>query len=168
MRVLAIAEQPDPAIPVLRTGEACEAGIGETLVCDDVATGVEFLVAVPLNLDLEFNEITVAAGMIDAATLSGIEVHFGTMEEFAYKFEVLRQLIARAMAVGEQVVIDVSVPDRPVIRNKNLPLAVEEPDAGEGADGALPEDELDAPADEIDEAVIEEANGPGGEEVWVE
>lgn len=167
-RVLTTAEEPDTTLPVLQTGDSCTAAIGEHMECDDVATGIEFIISVPLNLNQEFSEVNVESGIIDASTISGIEVHFGTMDDYDYKFEVLRQLIARSMETGEQVVIDVSVPDRPVIRNKNQPLTEEVSEEEENGDDPVIEDELYLPTEEVDETIIEEGYQPEADEAWVE
>lgn len=167
-RVLTTAEEPDTTLPVLQTGDSCTAAIGEHMECDDVATGIDFIISVPLNLNQEFSEVNVESGIIDASTISGIEVHFGTMDDYDYKFEVLRQLIARSMETGEQVVIDVSVPDRPVIRNKNQPLTEEVSEEEENGDDPVIEDELYLPTEEVDETIIEEGYQPEADEAWVE
>lgn len=150
-RVLSIIEQPDTSLPVLSTAEPCAAELGGHMDCADVRTGIDFLISVPVNLNQEFTRVMVSNGVIDAATLTGVEVHFGTLDNHAYKFDVLRQLIARTIAAGEQVIIDLSVPDRPVTRNKNAPpvavpeeeaAAVVEPDvAGDPVEAAVPEPE---------------------------
>jgi hypothetical protein len=90
------------------------------------------------------------------------------MDDYDYKFEVLRQLIARSMETGEQVVIDVSVPDRPVIRNKNQPLTEEVSEEEENGDDPVIEDELYLPTEEVDETIIEEGYQPEADEAWVE
>jgi hypothetical protein len=105
--------------------------------------------------------------VIDASTLSGIEVHFGTMEEYAYKFEVLLQLVARAMATGEQVVIDVSVPDRPVIRSKDQPVVLAPEEEGDIFEAEIDE-ELETPLDEVEEIIFEEGYQQAVEEEWIE
>jgi len=151
-RVLSIAGQPDTALPVLGTAERCEADVGGHMECADVLTGIEFIISAPVNLHQEFTRVTVVDGIIDAATLSGIEVHFGTIEDHAYKFEVLRQLIARTTAAGEQVIIDVSVPDRPVTRSKYAPpepaAGEEEPAGGEAPAEAAAEAAPEQPQEE--------------------
>lgn len=154
-RVLTMTPDSDTKLPVLRTQEACAAEVGGRIECQDVMTGIDFLISVPVNLHQEFTNVSVLDGIIDASTLSGLEVHFGTMEEYAYKFEVLRQLIARSIAAGEQVIIDVSVPDRPVTRDKNTP----------GLDTPADTD-ADAPAaDSNGEVVPEEAYEPAADYV---
>lgn len=161
-RVLSIIEQPDTSLPVLTTAEPCSAELGGHMDCADVQTGIDFLISVPVNLNQEFTRVMVSNGVIDAATLTGVEVHFGTLDDHAYKFDVLRQLIARTIAAGEQVIIDLSVPDRPVTRSKNAPAPATPPDeaaaedAGEEAvtapDGAAVEPE---PVPELDAGVVE-------------
>ena len=152
-RILSIGGQTDSSLPVLSTGEACDGETGGYLECDDVLTGIEFLISIPVNLHQNFTKVVVKDGMIDATTLSGIDVHFGTIDEYAYKFEVLRQLIARTVTAGEQVVIDVSVPDRPVTRSKSLPA----PTTPE-ADEAVPE-EPPAPDTAIEAPIMEDDTG---------
>lgn len=152
-RVLSIAEQSGTSLPVLTTRESCAADVGKRMDCADVLTGVDFIISVPVNLHQEFTKVAVTDGVIDTATLSGIEIHFGTMDEYAYKFEVLRQLIARTVAAGEQVIIDISVPDRPVTRPKNAPL-VTGTTAAAGVD--------DAAVTAADEVLYEEPAGVDG------
>lgn len=148
-RVLSTADQTGTSLPVLKTKEPCGADVGDFMECGDVRTGVDFIISVPVDLHQEFTRVSVTGGVIDAATLGGIEVHFGTMDDYAYKFEVLRQLIARTTSAGEQVIIDVSVPDRPVTRDKNMAPAAGEADSDTGA--AAGEEAA------VDEAAIGEA-----------
>lgn len=165
-RVLSVSGEPAEALPLLRTDAACSADVGEDMECDDVRTGIEFVIAVPNNVNQEFNKVVVAEGIIDASTISGIEIHFGTMDEYAYKFEVMRQLIARSMAAGEQVIIDVSVPDRPVIRDKNR-LVNEEGAGGQAIDGTDGSGDEETVVED-DEPIIEEGLDMGDGEVRLE
>lgn len=167
-RVLATAAEPDPALPVLETGEACTAAVGDNMGCEDVRTGLLFITSVPVSLNQEFNMVEVSGGMIEASSPNGIQVRFGTMDEFAYKFEVLRQLIARSVAAGEQVIIDVSVPDRPVLRAKGQ-LQTEDDDGAEAAgdEEAVLEDGEGMPED-TGEPLVEEDYQDGTGEAWVE
>lgn len=144
-RVLSIIDEPDTSLPVLTTAEPCSAELGGRMDCDDVRTGIDFLISVPVNLNQEFTRVMVNNGIIDAATLSGVEIHFGTLDDHAYKFDVLRQLIARTVAAGERVIIDLSVPDRPVTRSKNAPAPAVPGD--EAAVEEVAPDEVPAPAE---------------------
>lgn len=165
-RVLATAEGPDAALPRLMTGETCRAEVGQELECDDAIAGLKFITSVPLNLNQEFVEVEVRSGIIDASTSSGIVVHFGTMDESAYKFEVLRQLIARSIAAGEQVVIDVSVPDRPVLRAIGQPSQQEQVPGDESGGAAA--DAAAAGQEEVEEPLVDEGYLLETEEAWVE
>jgi cell division protein FtsQ len=160
-RVLAQSEPQHMAIPVLKTVERCRAEVGVFIACSDVEAGVVFIDLIPVNLDQDFVEVRVDEGIIDAITSSGIEVRFGTLDEHAYKFEVLRQLIARSIAAGDQVVIDISVPDRPVTRDKTVP-----PPEEEATDDSALESEVGAATDDAaaGEAVDEQ---PAEQEVPV-
>jgi cell division protein FtsQ len=117
---LAEADNPPAGLPVLKTGEPCEVAVGETAACDDAATGVMFLANVPVSFNYEFSEVTVSGGDIKARTSGGVDVHFGSLEEYGLKFEVLRQLLARTTAGGADVSIDVSVPQRPVTKDNSV------------------------------------------------
>ena len=75
-----------------------------------------------MNFNYEFAEVTVADGDIRAKTKSGVNVHFGSLDDYGFKFEVLRQLLARSSAAGVQVTIDVSVPERPVTKEESATL----------------------------------------------
>lgn len=102
--------------PVLSTKEPCPAEVGRQPDCADVLTGVRFLADIPVNFNHEIVEVSVDNGDISAKTRSGVSVHFGNLMEYELKFEVLRQLLARATVAGVQVIIDVSVPERPVTK----------------------------------------------------
>lgn len=115
-RVLSQLEKADPAYPNLSTRDPCPLEVGQTASCADVSTGLQFLVNIPVNFNQEIAQIIVAGGDISATTKNNINIHFGTLDDYGLKFEVLRQLIARAVAASAPVTIDVSVPDRPVTR----------------------------------------------------
>ncbi|MHB9112827.1 MAG: cell division protein FtsQ/DivIB [Thermoleophilia bacterium] len=113
-----LAEQGAAAAPypVLTTKEPCPAEVGRMPDCADVLTGARFLANIPVNFNYEFAEVSVDIGNINTKTRSGVSVHFGTLVDYELKFEVLRQLLVRATAAGVQVIIDVSVPERPVTK----------------------------------------------------
>lgn len=106
---------PEP-FPVLSTKEPCPAEVGRQPDCADVLTGVRFLADIPVNFNHEIVEVSVDNGDISTKTRSGVSVHFGNLMDYELKFEVLRQLLARATVAGVQVIIDVSVPERPVTK----------------------------------------------------
>lgn len=120
-----------PSYPVLSTKEPCTAEVGRESDCADVLTGARFLADIPVNFNHEFAEVSVDNGDISAKTRSGVSVHFGTLTDYELKFEVLRQLLARAAAAGVQVIIDVSVPERPVTKEIAPPPPPVEPAASE-------------------------------------
>lgn len=115
-KVLEQQPAPNPSYPLLTTKDACTADLGQQLECSDVRDGVQFLANIPVNFNQEVTDVSVADDDINAKTRSNAAIHFGTLDNYNLKFEVLRQLIARATASGETVSIDVSVPDRPVTR----------------------------------------------------
>lgn len=115
-KVLAEQGTAAAAYPVLTTKEPCPAEVGRQADCADVMTGARFLANIPVNFNYELAEVSVDKGDINAKTRSGVSVHFGTLVDYELKFEVLRQLLARATAAGVQVIIDVSVPERPVTK----------------------------------------------------
>lgn len=117
-QILVALEQPDAAYPVITTREPCGEAVGAVPACPDVITAVQFLENVPVNFNQEFAEVTVAGGEISARTRANVLVRFGSLEDYGLKFEVLRQLIARSAADGVSLVVDVSVPDRPITRQE--------------------------------------------------
>lgn len=119
-RVLQSLEAPAQNYPVLTTGEPCELEVGTQSECADVNTGVQFLADIPVNFNGGFVEVSVDGGDINARTSSGVDVHFGTIDDYGIKFEVLRQLLARSAAEGVRVKIDVSVPERPVTSQQSI------------------------------------------------
>ena len=97
-------------------------------------TGISFLVNIPVSFNYEFAAITVDHGDIRLSTTTGVGVHFGSLDNYGFKFEVLRQLLARSSAADVQVSIDVSVPERPVTREETPPSVPAEPVAGTAAE----------------------------------
>ncbi len=114
--VLAAAPGPGQDLPLLTTKDPCNSEVGQRAGCADVSTGIDFLGDVPENFNQEFSEVAVAAGDISAKTKTSVSVHFGSLANYSLKFEVLKQLIARAAAAGQTVSVDVSVPERPVTK----------------------------------------------------
>lgn len=117
-KVLSGLDKPDSRYPVLLTREPCAAAIGAAAGCQDVNAGVQFLANIPVIFNYEFAEVTVAGEDITAKTRNGVNVRFGSLEDYGLKFEVLRQLMARSVAAGTTITIDVTVPDRPVTRQE--------------------------------------------------
>lgn len=115
-KVLMGADSPLADLPILSTKEACAAELGQTPGCPDVITGVGFLANIPVSFNQEFSEVMVSAEDISARTRAGVTVRFGSLDDYALKFEVLRQLLARTEGAGAKVIIDVSVPERPVTK----------------------------------------------------
>lgn len=132
-RALMALEVPVETLPLLTTAVPCVVEIGDDIGCDDAQTGIQFINDIPMNFNHEFAEVMVKDGDIRAKTRSGINVHFGSLDDYGLKFEVLRQLLARAAAEGVIVTIDVSVPERPVTR-EDSPAPPPTAD-GEGASG---------------------------------
>ncbi|MHB1390488.1 MAG: cell division protein FtsQ/DivIB [Thermoleophilia bacterium] len=118
--------------PVLSTKVPCAAQVGSTLDCSDVSTGLWFLENIPVSFNLEFAAVSVADGDIAATTRNGVVIHFGSLDEYSLKFEVIRQLMARAGAAGVNISLDVSVPQRPVTKD----VAPAAPAAGAAAQPA--------------------------------
>ncbi|MBE0429126.1 MAG: FtsQ-type POTRA domain-containing protein [Thermoleophilia bacterium] len=139
--------------PVLSTKEPCGVEPGITAECPDVSTGVWFLANIPVNFNHGFSEVLVADGDITATMTSGVSVHFGSLDDYGLKFEVMRQLLIRTAAAGAGVFIDVSVPDRPVIRNSAEPGGDAAAQAGEA-----PAEDQSADAEAWNEAQPEELN----------
>jgi cell division septal protein FtsQ len=166
-RVLADQGAAPIVYPVLTTREPCLAEIGRQPDCADVLTGVRFLANIPVNFNHEIAEVSVDNGDINAKTRSGVSVHFGTLVDYELKFEVLRQLLARAAAAGVQVIIDVSVPERPVTREV-APPPPPEPVASEET---TPVEETPAPVEAEPEAPAQDnaaLQGTGQEETLIE
>lgn len=115
-RALTEAPSAAPQFTTLSTKEPCPVKIGEDVDCQDVHAGLWFLTNIPMSFDQEFAEVNVADGDINARTRRGINVHFGNLDEYYLKLEVLRRLLARAGTSGTDVFFDVSVPQRPVTR----------------------------------------------------
>ncbi len=111
--VLASKPAPDPAFPLLTVKGPCAADPGQKIDCPDVNQGVRFLGNIPVDFDQQIASANVYDGDISARTKANINIHFGTLDNYNFKFEVLKQLIARSVAGGS---IDVSVPDRPVTK----------------------------------------------------
>lgn len=114
--VLEDVGSPDSTWPVLATKEPCAVETGSRAGCVDVVTGVEFVANIPVSFHERIVEVVVDGGVVTFKTVSGATVRFGNLEDYALKFEVARQLIARTVKEGVPVSIDVSVPDRPVSR----------------------------------------------------
>ena len=108
---------PVPSLPALATAQPCTVDVGQTTDCNDVLTVGQFLANIPVSFNYEFAELSIADGDIRARTSSGVNVHFGSLDEYGLKFEVLRQLLARASVAGVPMTIDVSVPERPVTKD---------------------------------------------------
>lgn len=115
-KALLNVDKPTSDLPVLSTKEGCSLELGQTPDCGDVITGVRFLANVPVSFNQEFSEVTVSADDINARIRTGALVHFGSLNDYDLKFEVLRQLLARTGGTGANVLIDVSVPERPVTK----------------------------------------------------
>jgi len=151
--------EPAP-YPVLSTKEPCLAEIGRQPDCEDVLSGVRFLVDTPVNFNHEFAEVAVDRGDITARTSSGVSVHFGNLADYELKFEVLRQLLARAAVAGVQVIIDVSVPERPVTKE------IAPPPPPEPVETATVEDPAPIEADPVEVVPVpaeEELQAPAAE-----
>ncbi len=129
-------------LTLLNTREPCDLQAGTYAGCDDVMTGIRFLANIPVSFNYEFAEITVDKGDIRARTKTGVGVHFGSLDDYGLKFEVLRQLLARSTTSGVQVTIDVTVPERPVTKEDAPPP----PAATTTAETAVEEE---APAEEV-------------------
>lgn len=108
-------DKPTTDLPVLSTKDACAAEPGFTPECPDVSAGISFLANIPVSFNQGFSETMVSAGDVTAKTRSGATVHFGSLDDYELKFEVLRQLLARTGGRGGAF-IDVSVPERPVTK----------------------------------------------------
>ncbi len=113
---LAAAPAPGQDLPLLTVKDACNGAAGDRASCADVSTGINFLADIPENFDQEFTNVSVNSGDIDTRTKTNVNVHFGSLDSYSLKFEVLKQLIARAAAAGQAVSVDVSVPQRPVTK----------------------------------------------------
>ena len=111
--VLAWQQAPDPAYPVLTVKNSCSADPGRKAGCSEVNQGVQFLGNIPVDFDQQMAAANVYDGDINARTRTNINIHFGTLDDYNLKFEVLTQLIARSAAGAS---IDVSVPGRPVTK----------------------------------------------------
>ena len=145
-KVLAEQGTAPAAYPVLTTKQPCLAEVGRQVDCADVLTGARFLANIPVNFNYELAEVSVDNGDINTKTRSGVSVHFGTLVDYELKFEVLRQLLARATAAGVQVIIDVSVPERPVTR-EIAPPPPPEPVEPEVSEEPAPVEEEPVPAE---------------------
>ncbi len=84
-------------------------------------TGAQFLANIPASFNYEFSGVLIDAGNISARTKNGVDVNFGSLDNYGLKFEVLRQMLARSVVAGAQVTIDVSVPERPVTKEEKPP-----------------------------------------------
>jgi hypothetical protein len=125
-RVLAEPAGASLDMPVLVTKEPCKADIGQMAECPDVQAGLDFLANIPVSFNYEFAEVSVSDGDIRARTKSGVNLHFGMLDDYNLKFEVLRQLLTRSAVAGAQVNIDVSVPERPVTNEEKPPQTAPE------------------------------------------
>ena len=115
-RVLKQQSVPDGSLPLLTTRDACAAGVGRQASCGDVKAGLSFLTGIPVSFDHQITEVSVADGDINFKTAAKVNIHFGPLDDYSLKFEVISQLIARTAKAGKTVTIDVSVPDRPVTK----------------------------------------------------
>ncbi|MCL4474495.1 MAG: FtsQ-type POTRA domain-containing protein [Actinobacteria bacterium] len=122
-RVLSEQAAGGPALPVMATAKPCAAEVGKVADCEEARTGARFLANIPVSFNYQFAEISIAGGDIRAKTSSGVNVHFGSLDEYGMKFEVLRQLLARASVAGVSMTIDVSVPQRPVTKDDRPPAS---------------------------------------------
>jgi len=141
---------PEPGMPMLSTKVPCTAEVGKQSECDDVRTGLQFLASIPVSFNYQFVEVSVDGGDIRARTSTGVNVHFGNLNGYELKFEVLRQLLARASAGGVQITIDVSVPERPVTKDETPPPAAtvsEEVASAEAVEETPAPDDAEAPAE---------------------
>ncbi len=120
-RILAAQAESCPVMPVVMTKTPCAGEAGGFSECADVGAGTDFLANIPVSFNYEFAEVSVDNGDIRARTKTGVNVHFGSLDKYGLKFEVLRQLLARSVAAGVQVTIDVSVPERPVTKEEAPP-----------------------------------------------
>jgi len=136
-RALSQAPGLAPEYPVLATRQPCAVEVGSSAECPEAATGIWFLANIPVSFNQGFAEVTVTDGDINARTKAGVNVHFGSLDDYALKFEVLRQLLARTGAAGTNISLDVSVPQRPVTRDNTVTATTATTstnDAGENAD----------------------------------
>ncbi|GBE57950.1 cell division protein FtsQ [bacterium BMS3Abin01] len=142
--VLMQVEGDDPSLPTLKTAEPCgELEAGAAPGCEDAQDGISFLVNIPVSFNYQFAVVTVDNGMIRASTHNGVQVMFGTLDQYDFKFEVLRQMLARAYAADARITIDVSVPERPVTRQGDgnatpNPDGEAEVSASQAASGSAP------------------------------
>lgn len=116
-KALAALPAPDPGYPLITTGEPCQVDIGLQVECPDALAGYEFLNNIPTNFNQEIAEVRVVDGDVTIRTGSGVNVHFGALDDYGLKFEVLRQLLAKSAAAGTTLSIDVSVVERPVTKD---------------------------------------------------
>ncbi len=114
--LLVAAPAPSENLPLLTTKDPCSDAVGQRASCGDVSTGINFLADVPENFDQEFTNVSVISGDISARTKTNVNIHFGSLDNYILKFEVLKQLIARTAVAGKAVSVDVSVPERPVTK----------------------------------------------------
>lgn len=119
-RALSQAPGLAPEYPVLATRQPCVVEVGTSAECPEASTGIWFLANIPVSFNQGFAEVTVTDGDINARTKAGVSVHFGSLDDYALKFEVLRQLLARTGAAGTNISLDVSVPQRPVTRDNTV------------------------------------------------
>lgn len=122
-KVLAEQAAGGPALPVMATAKPCAAEIGKIADCEEAQTGTEFLANIPVSFNYQFAELSIADGDIRAKTSTGVNIHFGSLDEYGLKFEVMRQLLARASVAGVPMTIDVSVPARPVTKDDRPPAS---------------------------------------------
>ncbi len=132
--VLMPVDAADQTLPVISTAEPCDAiEQGEPPGCGDAVDGVRFVVDIPVNFVYGFSRVDVDGGLITAVTGNGVSVNFGDLDQYDLKFEVLRQMLARASMSGVKMTIDVSVPERPVTRQGDE-AAAPNPDGNAAAD----------------------------------
>ena len=135
--VLMQVEGADPSLPTLTTAEPCgELESDAAPGCGDAQDGISFLAHIPVSFTYQFALVTVDNGMVHAETRNGVQVIFGTLDQYDFKFEVLRQMLARAYAADARITIDISVPERPVTRQGDDAAA---PNPDGGTEGPAPQ-----------------------------
>lgn len=143
-----------PEYPVLATRQPCAVEVGQFAECPEAKNGVWFLANIPVSFNQEFAEVMVADDDITAKTKTGVSVHFGSLEDYVLKFEVLRQLLTRTGAAGTTIALDVSVPERPVTRDNTATVSTsttattEQVQTGGESPEQTPETNVDAQAPE--------------------
>lgn len=173
-KVLLDGSQADPSLPVVLTRDPCETGTGTSVDCQEAKAGIWFLANIPVNFNYEFSSVNVAGDDITALTKSGVNVHFGSLDDYDLKFEVLRQLLARSSGMTNKLTVDVSVPERPVTKDNNVTTTrtqttvsgagpgTENRD-GAAADETLPE-QTEAVVEEEETATVNQTGAPATDE----